>query len=174
EGEADCDHLLLSAAQTAGQLRVPLAEARKQGIHAIQRLAYARAVVTHVRTHVEVLAHSHTGEEPSAFRGVGYAEPRDFLGPHVVDRLSTKADLAARRAVEATDGAQRRGLAGTVASDERDDLALIDGERHSAQRAHPAVVHVDVDQLEKRLRGGSRRGSDRPAWGHVGHAVGIS
>jgi len=51
---------------------------------------------------------------------------------------------------EAGDRAQGRRLPGTVAADERDDLALVDRDGHAAQRAHPAVEGVDPRELEER------------------------
>jgi hypothetical protein len=48
------------------------------------------------------------------------------------------------------DGAEGRGLARAVRSDQRDDLAGVHGERHGAEGLHAPVEHVDLRDLEQR------------------------
>ena len=52
------------------------------------------------------------------------------------------------------DGAERRRLAGAVRAEQRDDLALVDRERHAVQRGHLAVARGDVLQFEQRSHRG--------------------
>ena len=52
-------------------------------------------------------------------------------------------DRAGRGDVRAGDRPQERRLAGAVGADQRDDLGLIDGERHFAHRLQQAVAHVE-------------------------------
>ena len=62
----------------------------------------------------------------------------------------SKTDVAGARRRQARDRAQRRRLAGAVGADQRDALALLDGQRDALERLDVAVVGVDVVDLEHR------------------------
>src|SRR6185295_9986880 len=64
------------------------------------------------------------------------------------DVLAAELHLARRRLHQPGDRAQRGGLAGAVGADQRDDLALLDGERHAAQRVDAAVADLEVADLQ--------------------------
>ena len=90
-------------------------------------VADAGSIAARVRAHVEVLADGHAREEPASLGRVTHAEPRN-VGRPACPRCSCRNSCTspARGRDEPADGAQRRRLAGAVAADERDDLALAD------------------------------------------------
>src|SRR5207249_10471343 len=83
-------------------------------------------------------------------------DPRDAPARDLVRRQcreigAAQEHAASSRARNAHDRAERRGLAGAVPADQRDDLALADGDRHALEHVRLAVVRVDPVQLEKFL-----------------------
>src|SRR5262249_59738492 len=66
------------------------------------------------------------------------------------DFSSREMDRAFGGAIEATDEVEERRLAGAVRADQRDDLALVHGERHFLQDLETAEALADVDAAEQR------------------------
>ena len=91
-------------------------------------------------------------EEPPALGRLGDAELHDRRAAGALrDLLALEARSLPRRGrLIALDRAQRRRLAGAVGADQRDDLALVDGQRDALERLDRAVVGLDVVQLEQR------------------------
>ena len=90
------------------------------------------------------------------------AERHDVVGGHAREVPAVEDDLPAARPQQPADGVQRGRLAGAVGADERDDLALVDGQGDALQGVDVAVVGVEVGDLEQRhgqasVRAGSRR-----------------
>src|SRR5690606_6254766 len=83
-------------------------------------------------------------------------------GFHLVDGLAVEPDLAGlqRGVVDAGDGAQRRGLAGAVAAEQSQDLAVADIEAHALHDVALAVIGVDILDGEE-----GRFALDRPLGG---------
>src|SRR6516225_3320851 len=92
-----------------------------------------------------VFRHRQLPEDLALLRREADAEARDLVRspPHEVDAV--KDDRAGRRLAKTHDGAERRGLACTVATDQVHQLARLDLERDTAQ--HAAALHVDVQVL---------------------------
>ena len=104
-----------------------------------------------VGAEIEVLADRHPGEAVPAL-GRRARCPRSTIwwaGTRVMSS-PPKRDRARARRRQPRDRAQRRRLPGPVGADQRDDLALLDGQRHALQRLDLAVVRVDVVDLEQR------------------------
>ena len=112
-------------------------------------------VVTAVRAHHEVLEHRHAREDATALRNLHETAPDELVGAHtagaVGDLLAGEADLAAANRHDSRDAHQRGGLAGAVAADQRDDLALADLERHLVQHLDRAVARHEALHGEERF-----------------------
>ena len=145
----DGEHLLLTTRQRAGLLELALAQAREQLVDPRVLGREGAAVLARERPHLQVLLDVHPREHPAALGALADAERHDLVRLAAVDPLAAQPDLALARSEEAGDRAQRRGLAGAVGPDQRDDLALIDREADAAQRVDRAVVGVDVLELEE-------------------------
>ena len=116
-----------------------------------------RLVGARERAHLQVLVDRHPAEDPTTFRRLADPELDDLVRLPVIDPLAAEGDLALPRPEEPGDRPKRRRLAGTVRSDERDDLTLVDRERHATQRMDRPVEGVDVGQFQQRHRSGLRR-----------------
>src|SRR4029078_1084872 len=92
--------------------------------------------------------HRHPREDPPAFGRMREAEADDLVRRHLRKIAVAHANGALPRAQHAGDRAQRGRLSSAVAADERDDLALLDGERDPLQRLDVPVVGVDSLDLE--------------------------
>ena len=102
----------------------------------------------HVGAHPQVVEHGELREDAAPFGNVRNPGARHRLG-------AARPALAGERHIAVAahrsgHGAQRRRLAGAVGSEERDDLALVDGEGDSVQCLHLPVARVDIAKLQKR------------------------
>src|SRR5882762_6683774 len=93
----------------------------------------------------------------------------DTLATGRIEALAAEGDRAAARPRRAENRLQRGRLAGAVAPDQGDDLALRDRERDAAERPNVAVVGVNVGQLKHAARARSRcPGRPRSPWDGAG------
>jgi hypothetical protein len=88
----------------------------------------------------------------------GHADPLVVVGGPVEDFLLTDAHAATIALEQADEDLLRRGLARTAGSEEAEDLAAADGERHSShgRSRRPGIAEVeiaDVDHALGRLSG---------------------
>src|SRR5439155_9831378 len=132
-------------------------ETREKGEDALHVLLDAELVATRERAHPQVVHDLHAREEAAALRRLADAHADEEMRGGPRDVPLRERDRAARGVHEARDGAQRRGLAGAVAADERDDLRWADRERHGVERLHPSVERVDTAEREQRPGGRRRR-----------------
>ncbi len=77
----------------------------------------------HVPTQEKVLLDAHGGENLAALGHLGDAHQHPFAGRQVIDAFSVEQDLSLLRRQQSGDGLDQRRLAGTVGTDQRDDLA---------------------------------------------------
>ena len=94
----------------------------------------------------QVLLDGEPGDDAPVLGHQRHPVPRRLEGAHAVKRLVVEPDLAVLELgrVDAGDGAQRRGLAGAVAAEEREDLALVHLEGDPLHDVALAVVGVEV------------------------------
>src|SRR5262249_57853402 len=126
ERTAEREHLLLAAAQRAAELAATLAQPGKVRVDALEALRDPRVLSDQVRADPEVFLYGQLGKDPPSFLHLADSEAADRLGRHRVDRRAFEADRPRRRAKEAGDRPDRRGLARAVGADERDQLAGLD------------------------------------------------
>src|SRR4051812_5567883 len=151
----DGEHLLLAARERAARLADTLLQAREMGEHVALDLAVGLAG----EADAQVLVHAEIREDAAALRHVADAQARHLVGLDAREVHALELHLPGAALGEAHDGAQGRGLADAVASEERDRLAAADLERHAAQDVQLAVVHVHVRELKHHC---PRAGRGRP------------
>ena len=162
---AERQHLPLAAGQEPADAAPEVAELGKELID--QRLAPAplgqRGAARDRRD--EVLRHREIGEHLVALGHQHDAAPRVLVRRPVLDALALERDRAlgdARvvEAEEARDRAQRRGLAGAVGAEQRDDLPGLDRQRDALHRGDGALIdHLELVDGEQ---ASSARSRDRP------------
>src|ERR1019366_2458067 len=121
---ADGHHLLLATGEAAGELAATLGEAGGERVHPREVVPDLGPVPAAVRAHVKVLLNRHPGKEAAALGGMPDTHPGDLLRARRVDRLPGEAHRAPGRPDQSADRPQRGGLAGAVAADQSNDLAL--------------------------------------------------
>ena len=127
QGAADREHLLLAAGHRSALLALALLQAREQR---------RRRAPCPCRCPSRPCAGRRRGRGSRArvMRGNTWRPSGDWEMPicddllrrHLADLRAVELDRALARRREARDRAQRRGLAGAVRADQRDDLALLD------------------------------------------------
>src|SRR5580704_17975691 len=140
---ADRQHLLFAAGESAGLLPPPLLEPREQRVDLIEPVGEAPAGTAREGTHLEVLLDAHIGEQLAPFRhqhetarGLGMPRQRRHI-------LAGEPHPALERRDAAHDGAQRRGLAGPIGTDERGHRAGSGRERYPPQDLNLAVTGLE-------------------------------
>ena len=108
------------------------------------RVARPEALAQHagghagVARHQEVLQHRHVSEQLAVLERARQPEPRHRVRPGAGDVAALEQDAAAARPVDAADAVEDAGLARAVGTDQRQQLAGADRERHIRQHAQAA------------------------------------
>ena len=151
EGAPHGEHLALSAGEGAGELPPPLAQARKEREHLLERRRDGASPLGAAKEGAEpqIVLDAHAREKLALFRHE--AEPgRDArLDREAFERNAREADMALRRQ-DAHDGVEQRRFSGPVGADHRGDASRFDGKRHAAHREHAAVCDGKIAKLEHR------------------------
>src|SRR4030095_13061442 len=132
----------------------PLPEPRKILEHSLDPARHALAIGLDVSAHHEILFRGQMLEHPATFEDLDHAAPDHLVGRQAVDALAGQLDVAlghfaALGAEHARHRLERRGLAGTVRSEEGGDSAFTHFERHPLEHEDDAVVdHLDVFQVQ--------------------------
>ena len=92
----------------------------------------------------------------TGLRDVGLRTPEESLfvgrsnrgGPVGVRIVPEHPDRPGVRETEALDALDGRGLAGSVGTEDAEDLTLVDGEAHATDGSFGAVARVEVDDLD--------------------------
>ena len=109
-----------------------------------RRVDRAPVAAERVAEHAQVLDDVHRPEHGPAAGDLRDAEPQPALGVEVGDVGAAEADAARRRQADAGDHLQQRRLAGAVRAEQRDHLAVVDGEVDVEQHLQLAVGEVDA------------------------------
>src|SRR6266852_3002872 len=104
------------------------------------------------RADQHVLQRRQAREEPDVLVGAGDAEGGDAVGRQPVDPLASQYDASARRAEQAGDDVEQRGLAGPVGPDQAVHLARGNLDGGSVERAHPAETPLQLLNREQHAR----------------------
>ena len=145
----DRQHLLLASRQRAAALMLTCLEQRKQRVDMLQILGEMRRIVGDDGAHLEILQHRHAREDAAALRRLHDAEPGHFMRGHGGNIAALEQDVAVSCARTTEDRHHQRCLAGAVAADQRDDLALFDVEIDAVQDRQHAVAGGHLAHLEQ-------------------------
>ena len=113
------------------------------------RAGEERAVHPYVATEQQVVDHGHLREQLDVLERAGDAEGGDPVGTDPLDALALPADVTDLGDVDLADGVEDRCLAGTVGPDDREQLAMSDGERHVVDRHHAAEAQLNPIDLQQ-------------------------
>ena len=102
--------------------------------------------------HLQVLLDGQAGEGPAALGHLDDARGDDLVRGDRTEVPSVEANGPGARADDPGDRVEGGRLARAVGADERDDLALLDRQRHALEGVDVAVVGVDVVDFEQRHR----------------------
>ncbi len=159
DGAAERQHLPLAAGKQAADAAPEIAELGKKLVD--QRLALSALGVRDAARdrREQVLGHREIGKHLVALGHQHDAATRVLVRQPVLDALALEGDraLGDARVVDAEkarDRAQRRGLAGAVGAEQRDDLPRLDRERDALHRRDGALIDhlelVDGEQGHRR------------------------
>src|SRR5215469_14666181 len=166
EGAPDGQHLLLAARELVRAIAPTLAQPGEELVHAFQAPAPAPAP-----RHLEILADGEGGEDAAPLRHKGHAALYHAIRRPGGDVRSLEAHAAAAGRCEADDGADERGLAHAIATEDPQDLARLHAEGDALQHMAVAVVGVHVLHLEHGSRLSHRGRSPAPVDRRALHRV---
>ena len=98
----------------------------------------------------QVVDQGEVREQLDALEGAGHAERRDVVRSHADDLLAGEANAALLRPVDAGQDVEDGRLAGAVGTDDREQLARLDGERDTVDRDHAGEPQRHVADIEDR------------------------
>src|SRR5579883_2823374 len=143
ERARDREHFLLTARELAALVGFALRQPRKELVDA-RNGPRPRSVD---RYH-EIFLDRQVCENPASFRHIADADAGEAEGRPVGRGVAEDAHRALARMGQANEAAERRRLAGAVAAEKRDDLALAHLQADAMQDVALAVISVQVFGLE--------------------------
>ena len=147
QGARDRQHLLLAAAHAAAWPVAHFAEVRKQREQLFAR-PMRRVRPPRLAADLEVFLHRQFGEDAPLFRHIAKPAAYDRVRRLVRDVLAFEDDAAGALLDQADDRAKGRRLAGAVAPEQRDHLAIADLERDIEQDMRRTIVAVEILDAE--------------------------
>jgi hypothetical protein len=121
-----------------------LAKAGKVLEHLVEDVLVAVLPLSAEHSQPQILQHREVGEHAPLLGNPRDPAPGDLVGAERGHVVAAQAHAALPGPRDPHDRAERRGLAGAVAADEGDHLALADRQRHALQNVRLAVVGVDL------------------------------
>ena len=159
ERPGDGEHLLFAAAQSPAFLMPALGENREEGKDVFEILAHRGPVAAQIGADIEVLQDRELGEDMPPFRHLTDTPGHDPVRRQTADLLAVKDNAPRHRPHHPGNRHQGRGLAGAVAADQGDDLALVHREPYLVEGGDIAVCGADAVQFKHNLTLRDRRGS---------------
>ena len=99
----------------------------------------------------QVVDHVEVREEPDVLERPRDTEARDSRRPLPDQLLALEPDGADLRPVYAVETVEDRRLPGAVRTDDREQLVVVDVERHPVERCHPAEAQGHVTHVQDGL-----------------------
>ena len=152
QGARDRQHLLLAAGELAGGKRtsaIQRGEPLQLRLDAVAEVAPG----VHLGGDLQVLLDRHALQDPASLGDEHCAGARHLVGGELGQRLPVEQDFAGGGPEEAGDGVERAALPSAVRANQGRDLSPPHGERHTADRVHVSVEHVQPARLEQRRLG---------------------
>jgi hypothetical protein len=140
----DRQHLLLATRHGTGDLVAALGEPRKRLVHPLARLAGARTSAFEHRADIEVFLNRQRRKYLPPLGDLTDAKIADAVARQAGDVGTLETDASGTRLLDAGDRTDQARLAGPVGTDDRDQFAGVNGERHIVERLCVAVVEMQV------------------------------
>src|SRR5579862_9611932 len=140
-------HLLLAARQARARAACALLEIGKEGVDLVER----DTALGETRRQEQVLGDVEAREDAALFRHVAEAEARDLFGWQTDRLYPFDAHGSRPLAQNAHDRAQRCGLAGAIAADQRHNLVAADRQIDAVQHMRFAVIASKIAHREHRV-----------------------
>ncbi|MNV29942.1 hypothetical protein D3C71_1211910 [compost metagenome] len=141
-GAAHCQHLLLAAGERSGLLLLALMKTRECAVDLLEIRSQAAGILQ-IGAKFKVLLHRHIGEHPPPFGAMDQPLLDDRLNALVRNGFAQKLDAACFRFKQTGKRLEQRRLAGTIRSDQRYYLSLVNGNTQIFQGVNGSVVYVD-------------------------------
>jgi len=106
------------------------------------------SIIDREGTDLEVLANREFGEDAPSFRHVPDARVDDLMRIRMRDISLFQPDPSSAGVEDAGDRAQGGAFAGSIGSDKRNNLALVDVQRDTHERMDVPVVGVNVLEFQ--------------------------
>ena len=142
EGAGDGEHLLLTTGQGAGELPGALLQSREHTVDFLDVLV--EGIVPEVCTDFDVLEDGHIREDVTSLRTEHDALLHTLRGRHIRDILAVEDDASFARFHQPGNRTQRRGLAGTVRTDQGDDGVIRYIEADALHGFDAAVMNFQI------------------------------
>src|SRR5262249_58125556 len=102
-----------------------LCQHREQTVDPIEIATHFGGVGARIAAHLQIVDDLHVREQLTAFGHHGDAEPHDLVRRNSADRAPFEPDVIGGRPVQSDDGADGRGLAGSIGSQEAYDPTFV-------------------------------------------------
>src|SRR2546426_1529363 len=123
---------------------------RVRGERQMERVAERVAPAERVHRHDQVLGDGHRAPQLEVLKCARDAEARSHVRRRIDQRVAFEEDRALVRGDDAGDAVEERRLAGAVGTDQAEDLAAVQVQRHSVQSDDSAEAHCDVAYTQHR------------------------
>src|SRR5215472_13630337 len=147
EPAADGQHLLLAARKRPGALAASFAQAREQRVNALH--IPAATVETALGDH-EVLLDAERGKDAPALRHQAHPAAHRLEGRHRGNVFALEQNLSSARTIETHDRVHQCRLAHAVASEQPEDLALLELQGQALEDISVPVISVNVLNFQDR------------------------
>ena len=117
QGPAHGKHLLLAAAERAGQLVSSLLQPREPPVYHLQGLLKLILVFSRVGTQFQVLIHGQLGKYPPSLRYMGHPHGHNLVSRCPGNVLPLKVDFTRAGGNQSRNRVKNRGFPGAVGSD---------------------------------------------------------
>src|SRR6185437_8896054 len=141
-------HLLLAAGQCSGLLLPTLGQPRKLLEQAVHILYHFVVIPAQIATHLKIFGDRHIREYVASFRTMRNAERKNLSRRGVRDIHTVEEDAAGSGWQQSGYGPQRRGLAGAIGADERNELTARHFQREAFYGRHLAIATDEVPKLK--------------------------
>ena len=140
---ADSKHLLLTAGEKATILLFALLQSGENAVHALNIFLDAALIFSEIASYAEIFIHGELRKDLSCFRDLHKPRLDDLIGL-LRCGFSHEFDRSAGGLHDGRDALEQGGFAGAVCTEDRDDLALLNLKRNSAQRLDAAVCRGQI------------------------------
>ena len=153
QGAGDGEHLLLTSGHGARGLMDALLQPWKNGEGIVHVLGNTRLVAAQVGSHLQIFDHGQIGKNHAPLRHMTKMFGDDLMRRLIRDVFAIVGHRSRSRFDQTADCAKRRGLAGTIRADQRDNTLLRHLQGNAVQGLDGAVTDFKIADLKHRRWG---------------------